>query len=39
MWLAMKGRYPDTELAEINQPYQVEHYTVEGLMVNVVVSL
>lgn len=30
-WLAMKGRYPDTELQEIIQPYRVEHYTVEGI--------
>lgn len=31
MWLAMKGRYPDTELNEIHQKYKVEQYTVEGL--------
>lgn len=31
MWLAMKGRYPDTELELINKTYQVERYTVEGV--------
>ena len=31
MWLAMKGRYPDTELNSIHQPYRVESYTVEGI--------
>ncbi len=31
MWLAMKGRYPDTELNMIHQPYRVESYTVEGV--------
>ncbi len=31
IWLAMKGRYPQTELAELQQPYRVEHYTVTGL--------
>jgi 16S rRNA (guanine527-N7)-methyltransferase len=31
MWLAMKGRYPDTELNRIHQPYRVESYTVEGV--------
>lgn len=31
MWLAMKGRYPDTELQMIQQPYRVEHYTVDGV--------
>ena len=31
IWLAMKGRYPDTELNMIHQPYQVESYTVEGV--------
>lgn len=31
MWLAMKGRYPDTELNLIHQPYRVERYTVEGI--------
>lgn len=30
-WLAMKGRYPDTELELINKTYQVERYTVEGV--------
>lgn len=31
IWLAMKGRYPDTELPSINQNYQVKSYTVEGV--------
>ncbi len=31
IWLAMKGRYPDTELNEIHQKYRVEQYTVEGV--------
>lgn len=31
IWLAMKGRYPDTELDEIKQNYKVERYTVEGV--------
>lgn len=31
IWLAMKGRYPETELAGINLPYQVKSYTVPGL--------
>ncbi|BCA97053.1 ribosomal RNA small subunit methyltransferase G [Legionella antarctica] len=31
MWLAMKGRYPDTELNMIHQPCRVESYTVEGV--------
>lgn len=31
MWLAMKGRSPDTELSALHQPYRVEHYTVAGL--------
>lgn len=31
MWLAMKGRYPDTELDMILQPYRVERYTVESI--------
>jgi 16S rRNA (guanine527-N7)-methyltransferase len=30
-WLAMKGRYPETELATINYPYEVKTYTVPGL--------
>jgi 16S rRNA (guanine527-N7)-methyltransferase len=31
MWLAMKGRQPDTELKHIHQPYKVHHYTVAGI--------
>lgn len=31
IWLAMKGRLPETELASINLPYQVKPYTVPGL--------
>jgi 16S rRNA (guanine527-N7)-methyltransferase len=31
IWLAMKGRYPETELANINLPYQVKSYAVPGL--------
>lgn len=31
IWLAMKGRYPKTELSLVHQPYQVERYYVEGL--------
>ncbi|KTD57553.1 16S rRNA (guanine(527)-N(7))-methyltransferase RsmG [Legionella shakespearei] len=31
IWLAMKGRYPDTELDAIQQKYRVEGYTVEGV--------
>lgn len=31
IWLAMKGRYPDTELNEIHQTYTVKQYTVEGV--------
>ncbi len=31
IWLAMKGRYPDTELSVIQQKYRVERYTVAGL--------
>ncbi|WP_133136158.1 16S rRNA (guanine(527)-N(7))-methyltransferase RsmG [Legionella rowbothamii] len=31
IWLAMKGRYPDAELQEIEQNCKVEHYTVEGV--------
>ena len=32
IWLAMKGRYPDTELTSIHHPYQVKSYTVPGLV-------
>ncbi|HHT0594419.1 TPA: 16S rRNA (guanine(527)-N(7))-methyltransferase RsmG [Legionella anisa] len=31
IWLAMKGRYPDTELHEINQSCTIERYTVTGV--------
>lgn len=30
LWLAMKGRLPDTELATINYQYRVEPYTFAG---------
>lgn len=31
IWLAMKGRYPETELDSLTFPYQVEEYKVPGL--------
>ena len=31
VWLAMKGRRPDAELAAIHRPYHVESYTVDGI--------
>jgi 16S rRNA (guanine527-N7)-methyltransferase len=31
IWLAMKGRYPATELAKLDHPYQVKTYTVPGI--------
>lgn len=31
LWLAMKGRYPQTELANLQRPYRVQTYTVPGL--------
>lgn len=31
IWLAMKGRHPETELASINLPYQVHSYKVPGM--------
>ncbi|MBA2652972.1 MAG: 16S rRNA (guanine(527)-N(7))-methyltransferase RsmG [Tatlockia sp.] len=31
IWLAMKGRNPETELRSIHHPYQVNHYAVPGL--------
>ncbi len=31
IWLAMKGRHPEQELASINHPYHVETYEVPGI--------
>lgn len=31
LWLAMKGRYPEEELALLKQPYRVEPYTVKTI--------
>lgn len=31
IWLAMKGRYPETELQAIRQPFRVETYSVQGI--------
>ncbi|MFI4962337.1 MAG: 16S rRNA (guanine(527)-N(7))-methyltransferase RsmG [Legionellales bacterium] len=31
IWLAMKGRYPETELHSIHHPFRVETYRVEGV--------
>jgi 16S rRNA (guanine527-N7)-methyltransferase len=31
IWLAMKGRCPDEELAVLNKHYRVESYTVKGI--------
>lgn len=31
LWLAMKGRYPEAELASLHHPYQVETYKVPGI--------
>jgi 16S rRNA (guanine527-N7)-methyltransferase len=31
IWLAMKGQYPNDELAQISFPYEVHPYQVEGL--------
>lgn len=31
IWLAMKGRYPDEELAALNKNYRVERYEVKGI--------
>lgn len=31
IWLAMKGRFPDTELNALEQQYRVKQYTVAGL--------
>ncbi len=30
IWLAMKGKYPEAELANINRPYLIKPYTVAG---------
>ena len=30
-WLAMKGRYPDSELSSIDYPWQVMTYDVAGI--------
>lgn len=31
IWLAMKGRYPDTELKDLQYHYRIESYAVSGL--------
>ena len=31
IWLAMKGRVPETELSMIKEPYTVRHYSVPGV--------
>ncbi|KGP64043.1 ribosomal RNA small subunit methyltransferase G [Legionella norrlandica] len=31
LWLAMKGRFPDTELATIHKKYQIERYLVQDI--------
>ncbi len=31
IWLAMKGRYPEDELKELDLPYTVKSYTVSGI--------
>lgn len=31
IWLAMKGKRPEAELANVTRPYKIEQYTVAGL--------
>lgn len=31
IWLAMKGRHPEAELANIDRPYRIEPYAVAGI--------
>ena len=31
IWLAMKGRHPEAELACMNRAYRIESYTVDGI--------
>ena len=32
IWLAMKGRYPEDELNQLNAPYCVKTYSVPGIV-------